>query len=130
MEFTCSYCSSIFQRRQSTRRNSKSGHFFCNRRCKELCQIEGKIPEILPKHYNQPDKRVDYRKRALALLGKDCQNPACPIRANGILITEYMLDVDHINSDRSDNRLENLRVLCVWCHRLKTSKSWGLGDSR
>ncbi|MBI2626789.1 MAG: HNH endonuclease [Parcubacteria group bacterium] len=29
------------------------------------------------------------------------------------------LELDHINGDRYDNRLENLRVLCPNCHSLK-----------
>ncbi|KKR20443.1 MAG: hypothetical protein UT50_C0017G0003 [Candidatus Moranbacteria bacterium GW2011_GWA2_39_41] len=29
------------------------------------------------------------------------------------------LELDHINGDSADNRLENLRVLCPNCHSLK-----------
>lgn len=29
------------------------------------------------------------------------------------------LELDHINGDRMDNRLENLRILCPNCHSLK-----------
>ncbi|HAT71548.1 MAG TPA: hypothetical protein DCS63_01875 [Elusimicrobia bacterium] len=29
------------------------------------------------------------------------------------------LELDHINGDRQDNRLENLRILCPNCHSLK-----------
>lgn len=31
------------------------------------------------------------------------------------------LELDHINSDHWDNRLENLQILCPNCHALKTS---------
>ena len=33
------------------------------------------------------------------------------------------LDVDHINGNHKDNRLENLQTLCANCHRLKTVMS-------
>jgi len=29
------------------------------------------------------------------------------------------LELDHINGDHHDNRLENLRILCPNCHSLK-----------
>lgn len=31
------------------------------------------------------------------------------------------VELDHINGDRNDNRLENLRVLCPNCHSLQTT---------
>jgi hypothetical protein len=41
-------------------------------------------------------------------------------------ITEWQgvpapLELDHINSDHWDNRLENLKILCPNCHALKTA---------
>ncbi|HAN04121.1 MAG TPA: hypothetical protein DCW72_10215 [Elusimicrobia bacterium] len=29
------------------------------------------------------------------------------------------LELDHVNGDNRDNRLENLRILCPNCHSLK-----------
>lgn len=31
------------------------------------------------------------------------------------------VELDHINGDRHDNRIENLRILCPNCHSLKTT---------
>ena len=31
-----------------------------------------------------------------------------------------LLDVDHTNGDKTDNRYENYQILCGNCHRLKT----------
>lgn len=33
---------------------------------------------------------------------------------------EQMLDVHHRDGDRKNNKIENLEVLCVWCHALET----------
>lgn len=33
-----------------------------------------------------------------------------------------MLDVHHLDSDRSNGLPENLLVLCVWCHALETRR--------
>lgn len=35
-----------------------------------------------------------------------------------------MLDVHHRDGNRSNNKLSNLEVLCVWCHALETRKDW------
>ena len=41
------------------------------------------------------------------------------------------LELDHINGDRSDNRLENLRVLCPNCHALTpTYRGRNIGKRR
>ena len=30
------------------------------------------------------------------------------------------IEVDHIGGNKKNNAIENLQVLCVWCHRAKT----------
>lgn len=39
--------------------------------------------------------------------------------------SDRIFDLDHINGKRTDNRIENLRVLCANCHR--TTETWGKG---
>jgi Zn finger protein HypA/HybF involved in hydrogenase expression len=40
------------------------------------------------------------------------------------------LELDHINGDRHDNRLENLRVLCPNCHSLKPTHRGRVGKNK
>lgn len=65
---------------------------------------------------------VQYRKKALREYEAKCFNTSCEIKKAGIEIPTSMLDIDHIDSDRSNNKIENLQPLCVWCHALKTRK--------
>ena len=56
-----------------------------------------------------------YRRRALQEYGAFCNR--C-----GYADELSMLDCHHINSDRKNNALENLEILCLWCHGLETRK--------
>ena len=107
----CSLCGKAVLKHIGSLENSKSGKYFCNRQCKELAQsIDGGLI-LHPPHYI--DGRRSYRYRAFKTYGKVC-------RVCGYSGYEKMLDVDHIDSNRKNNRIENLQVLCVWCHMLKT----------
>jgi hypothetical protein len=56
-----------------------------------------------------------YRMRALKEHGAFCDY--C-----GYSLHVKMLDVHHIDNKRENNKLENLEVLCVWCHAMETRK--------
>lgn len=45
-------------------------------------------------------------------------------KITGPEVVDIPLDVDHINGDRDDNRLENLRLLCKNCHGLTPTYGW------
>lgn len=115
VKVNCAQCGSDIEKTPSKLKNSKSGLFFCNRTCKEEAQKLGGIKQIQPNHYGNGNGKWTYRERALSKYGKLCNK--C-----GYSKDVRMLDVDHIDSDRSNNKIENLQVLCVWCHGLKTRK--------
>lgn len=56
---------------------------------------------------------ITYRKRALRHFGKKCVK--CSYDKD-----ERMLDVHHIDGQRGNSDMNNLEVLCVWCHALGT----------
>lgn len=95
---------------------NKSKLRFCSRKCKDQAQkIDIGLREMWPDHFGLGEGRHDYRERALAFYGEICC--VCAYHNDA-----RMLDVDHKDSDRANNALSNLQVLCVWCHALKTRK--------
>ena len=105
---TCAICSVPVIRKRSN--VSKSGLVFCCREHKELAQGHkyGKLLQC----GDIGSTGVDYRALALALYGEKCE--WCP---ETIL---KLLDVHHLDHDRSHNDGSNLIVLCVRCHALET----------
>ena len=97
-EVNCAWCGKTISKPLcKLKRNTL---FFCNKSHKAKADTK-----------DGPHKA--YRKYALRELPNEC------------IVCEYdkdirMLDVDHINSDRKNNSLDNLQLICVWCHALKT----------
>ncbi len=114
VKMNCDWCHAPLKRVLSKLKKvaNKSGKVFCTRRCKQLAQSVDGVPGCQPSHYKDGRR---YRPRALLNLGASCS------RCFYSEITA-MLDVDHIDNNRANNKLENLQVLCVWCHALKTRK--------
>lgn len=104
---TCALCDKVFQRKPSYMQNSRSGLYFCTRRCKDKAQRIGGIAAIQPPHYGDGAYRK-YRKRALEELPHKCNR--CPYDDVRILI------VHHIDRDRTNNDISNLEILCRNCH--------------
>lgn len=63
-----------------------------------------KIDDIYNPNYSQ------YRKRAFKFLPHRCA--ICSFERDSRL-----LEVHHIDEDRSNNRLDNLKILCPTCHQ-------------
>jgi len=59
-------------------------------------------------------KKLFARTTILKYLRAYCEN----CHKNGIRTTEN-LTCDHVNRDPSNNKFDNLRILCLKCHRSK-----------
>jgi len=107
----CSLCQIKFERVVNKVAAATKGYSFCSRKCKDKAQKVGGISAIQPPHYK--DGLSEYRKRAFRVYGKICK------------VCDYnkfveMLEVDHIDGNHKHNEIDNLMVLCVWCHAFKT----------
>ncbi|MFC9298947.1 HNH endonuclease [Streptomyces sp. NPDC057011] len=83
--------------------------------------------DILVKHSGQRRTRTHLLRRALREVGvpECCDTCGAPPEWQGRPMT---LEVDHINGDWSDDRQENLRLLCPNCHAV--TDTWCRGGPR
>lgn len=114
-KYRCKECRKAIWRTPSMS-SSKSGYLFCGHYCSSKFNNH--------QRYSKPqwwkDKK-SYRSKALRFLGVKCnRGKKCLLRS--IKLPIFMYEVDHIDSNRRNNDLSNLQVLCVWCHRIKTYK--------
>lgn len=104
----CAYCHVKFERKACEARKAertKSGLHFCCREHKALAsRLDGGIQAIHPPHYG-----TNYRTIAFSLYPVRCNR--CPYEKD-----ERVLQVHHRNHDHSDDRPENLEILCANCH--------------
>lgn len=103
---SCATCGKTFYKSPSRMKASKSGWVFCSRLCKEMQQTTGGLLEL--PHYGT-GTWVDYRSLGIDAFGAKCQR------------CEYsrypqVLQVHHKDRDRSNNKIDNLEVLCPTCH--------------
>ena len=80
-----------------------------------MAQKLGGIVEIQPLHYGTSNGKRYYRDKALEFYGEKCE--IC-----GYSEHKEALQVHHIDSDRENNTMDNLIVLCANHHALLTLK--------
>ena len=89
---------------------------FCSRKCSTISKNRTRIGN---RHPNWAGGTA-YRIYALRVYGEICSSINCDLLLANIDVPESLLDVHHIDSNRKNNAIENLEVLCVWCHAKKT----------
>lgn len=107
---TCSYCGKEFLRAKSNLDKSRSGQYFCCREHKDLAQrVDSgeKFAAIRPEHYGTAS--YTYRDKAFKAYPHKCA--VC-----GYDEDERILQVHHRDSNRDNNSLDNLIILCSNCH--------------
>lgn len=118
----CSTCYKECYKALSQIKKSKSGNYFCSRSCS--VSFNNTLYKSYKNNPNYTNGLGSYRIRALKKYGLKCSNLLCKIESSNINISKAMLDVDHIDNNRLNNDINNLRVLCVWCHAEKTRVNW------
>lgn len=106
--FTCAWCSRPFYRSPSSAVNSRSGLSFCCRVHKDQAQQIGGLQEIQPAHYSK--QLTNYRKVAAQAYDQVC----CECEYDKV---PEILEVHHVDHDRTNNSATNLRYLCPNCHQ-------------
>jgi hypothetical protein len=76
------------------------------------------LEKILVKNSSFQSFKLKKRLFIVGLKSQHCEECGWAKRAES---GHLPLELDHINGDRHDNRLENLRVLCPNCHSLKST---------
>lgn len=78
-------------------------------------EISKKIPTVnlLVENSNYQSSKLKKRLVEEGIKKDVCELCGCPNNWNG---KPLVLQLDHINGDHSDNRLENLRIVCPNCH--------------
>lgn len=118
IQVKCNTCQKPLTRTLYSLTRNSSGNFYCNHSCAAKSRNRFVTGE---NHCNYKTGLYRYRQKALEYYGPFCMNPSC-LLTKLIKIPIHMLDVDHVDEDRKNNKIENLKVLCVWCHALKTRR--------
>ncbi len=116
-------------RRWITEDHLTTAHFLgqAHQRSKPRTTAYRSHDQILVKHDGSRRTRTHLLRRALRELGVPETCDECGIGTEW-LGQPMTLEVDHINGDWSDDRQENLRLLCPNCHA--TTSTWCRGGQR
>lgn len=116
VETACAFCNKKINVKFS-RTTNKSGLNFCSRKCKEKAQsIESGI--LTCAHYGTGTSQA--REIAFRNYGEKCEWCSDTL----------LLDVHHLDHNWMNNSIQNLMVLCPYCHALETRNVIAIGIDR
>jgi len=106
-EFSCKQCGASYYRKPFEVKNANT---FCSRQCYTQWQIQNLSGENSKKFISGI---FGYRQKALRHYGAKCSQCG---------YDKYlpMIEVHHKDGNRQNNHIDNLEVLCAWCHHFKT----------
>jgi hypothetical protein len=111
-------CSTRFYIKKGTIKTWKETLNYTGSRLEDI--FSGKYPEYTPLHLKHKLIKHGYKKNKCEICGIECWN-------NKLLSFE----LDHINGNSRDHRLENLRIVCPNCHsQTETFKGRNRGNGR
>lgn len=103
----CAQCERTIWRSKTQLERSQSGRIFCSKHCATTYNNQFKVGNSHPNY--KDGAGCTYRKRALETYGSRCRICGYDI--------EPVLQVHHIDSDRTNNNIKNLVVLCPTHHK-------------
>lgn len=113
----CTYCGKEIVRTKKQVDKNQTGYFYCSR------DHGNKHKNIIRENNGDFDNSKAYRRRAFSNYPPQCA--VCHWDED-----ERILEVHHKNSDRSNNKVENLIILCPTCHRKITLGYYRLDESQ
>ena len=115
---TCAWCKQVVVKKPKQLLNSKSGLYFCNRKCKDEAQRIGGIKAIQPSHFGTGKHRYRYKFLRQELVCTRCK------------YNEFRCSVEihHIDHNRNNDSDDNLMPLCANCHAGLHNKLWSLDE--
>lgn len=102
-EEECHNCGKKITRTNNQKRSSKTGLYFCGNLCKN---------RYVARNLRWGDNPDDHRgRRERILSAAKCKCQKCNYSEDA-----RMLEIHHNDQNHHNNRWDNLRCLCSWCH--------------